>query len=127
SLEHSPFSMAEHPFSLCCAPQADGRIQFTIKQLGDFTRTLQQVPVGARAWVDGPYGVFSIDRQPAAPGYIFFGGGIGIAPMFAMLQALAERGDTRPHVLFAAHSRFDRIPRRDELVALAQRLNLRTV
>lgn len=127
SVGHSPFTLAEHPFSISSAPQPDGRVQFTIKQLGDFTRTVPQLQPGTTAWVDGPYGVFSIDAQPAAPGYLFFGGGIGIAPLFSMLQALAERGDTRPHVLFAAHSRFDRIPRRDELVTLARRLNLRTV
>lgn len=127
SLGHSPFSLAEHPFSLCSAPRADGGVQFTIKQLGDFTRSLPAVQPGTPAWVDGPYGVFSIDRFPDAPGYVFIGGGIGIAPLFSMLQALAARGDRRPHLLFAAHSRFDRIPRRDELVALAQQLHLRTI
>lgn len=127
SLGHAPFSMQEHPFSLACAPRADGSVEFTIKELGDFTRTLGAVQPGTRAWVDGPYGVFSCDRYPAAPGYVFFGGGIGIAPIFSMLQALALRGDKRPHLLFAAHSRFDRIPRRDELVQLALQLDLRTV
>src|SRR5690606_17680518 len=118
---HGPFSLQEHPFSLACAPRADGAVQFTIKELGDFTGNIGSTQVGARAWVDGPYGVFSCARYPDAPGYVFFGGGIGIAPIFAMLQALVERGDKRPHLLFAAHSRFDRIPRRDELVALARR------
>lgn len=127
SVGHSPFSLAEHPFSFSAAPQPDGRVQFTIKQLGDFTRAVPQLQPGTVAWVDGPYGVFSIDQQPEAPGYLFFGGGIGMAPLLSMLQALAGRGDTRPHVLFAAHSSFDRIPCREELVALAHRLDLRTV
>ena len=77
--------------------------------------------------MDGPYGVFSIECYPDAPGYVFFGGGIGVAPVFSMLQSLARREDRRPHLLFAAHSRYDRIPRRDELVAMARQLDLRTI
>src|SRR5690606_28869609 len=109
---------------LASAPRPDGAVQFTIKELGDFTRQIGGTQPGARAWVDGPHGVFSCERYPEAPGYVFIGGGIGIAPLLGMLQALAERGDKRPHLLFAAHSQFDRIPRREELVAWAARLNL---
>ncbi|HHX81422.1 MAG TPA: oxidoreductase [Pseudomonadaceae bacterium] len=127
SLGHSPFSLQEHPFSLASPPRADGSVEFTIKAVGDFTRTLGETPLGARAWVDGPFGVFSCDHYPDASGYVFIGGGIGIAPLFSMLQALAARGDQRPHALFAAHSRFDRIPRREELVALTRQLRLLTV
>lgn len=127
SLGHSPLSLQEHPFSLAAAESRNGTAVFTVKELGDFTGQIGATRVGSRAWVDGPYGVFSCDRYPRAPGYVFFGGGIGIAPILAMLQALAERGDARPHVLFAAHSRFDRIPRRDELVALREKLELLTV
>lgn len=124
SVGHTPFSLQEHPFSFSGAPRRDGAVQFTIKELGDFTRNIGNIQAGTTAWVDGPYGVFSCDRYPDAAGYVFFGGGIGIAPILSMLQALAERGDARPHVLFAAHSRFDRVPRREELVALRNRLQL---
>lgn len=127
SLGHTPLSLQEHPFSLACAPRSDGAVQFTIKELGDFTRQVGTTAPGAPAWVDGPYGVFSCDRYPDAPGYVFFGGGVGIVPIFSMLQALAERGDRRRHLLFAAHSRFDRIPRRDELVVLREALQLLAV
>jgi len=127
SLGHFPFSLAEHPFSFCSAPQLDGSVLFTIKQLGDFTGSLPDLQPGVQAWIDGPYGMFSIDRFPDAPGYVFIGGGIGIAPLFSMLQALAQREDRRPHLLLAAHSRFDRIPRREELLAMANQLNLRTI
>lgn len=127
SLGHSPFSMQEHPFSIASAPRADGSLDFTIKALGDFTNSIGAVQPGTLAYVDGPYGVFSCERYPQAAGYVFCAGGIGLTPILAMLQGLAARGDTRPHVLFAAHSRYERIPRRTELVELATRLNLRTV
>jgi predicted ferric reductase len=123
----SPFAMQEHPFSIASGPRPDGHIEFVIKELGDFTRTIGSIPPGTRAWVDGPYGAFSMDRHPEAPGYGFLAAGIGIAPIMSMLRALADRGDDRRHVVFAAHSKWDRIPVRDELLALQERLNLSVV
>lgn len=127
SLGHSPFAMQEHPFSIASAPREDGSLQFTIKELGDFTDNIGETEKGQRAYVDGPYGVFSCDRHPDAPGYVFVGGGIGIAPLLGMIQALADRKDQRRHVMFSAHSEWARIPRRDELLELSKRLNLTLV
>lgn len=127
SLGHSPFAMQEHPFSIASAPREDGSLQFTIKELGDFTDNIGETEKGQRAYVDGPYGVFSCDRHPDAPGYVFVGGGIGIAPLLGMIQALADRNDQRRHVMFSAHSEWARIPRRDELLELSKRLNLALV
>ncbi len=127
SLGHSPFAMREHPFSIASAPRADGSLDFTIKALGDFTARVPDTAVGATAWVDGPYGRFSYRLYPRAPGYVFLCGGIGVAPVIGMLQGLANAGDRRPHLLLAAHSHYERIPRRETLAALAGQLNLKTV
>lgn len=124
SLGHSPFSMQEHPFSIACPPQRDGSVQVTIKALGDFTGAVSTTPIGSTAYVDGPYGVFSCDRHPHAPGYVFIGGGIGVAPLLGMLESLADRGDSRPHLLFTAHSEWARIPRREAFEQLTERLAL---
>jgi predicted ferric reductase len=119
--------MREHPFSVSSSPElAPGRIELTIKELGDFTRTIGATAAGDRAYVDGPYGAFSIDRHPAR-GYVFLAGGIGIAPVMSMLRALADRGDARPHVLFHAYRRWDRLTFREALEALGTRLDLRIV
>lgn len=123
-LRGSPFAMQEHPFSIASSPQTGPRLEFAIKERGKFTRGLGGVQRGETAYVDGPYGVFSIDRYPQAAGYVFIAGGIGLAPMMSMLRALADRHDPRHHVLIAAHGRWDRIPLRDELHALKDRLNL---
>jgi ferredoxin-NADP reductase len=77
--------------------------------------------------VDGPYGSFSTDRHPRAPGYVFMSGGIGVAPIMSMLRALADRGDTRRHTLFTAHSAWDRIPLRDEVDRLEKVLDLEVI
>ncbi len=121
----SPFRFDEHPFTISSsAARDDGRIEFTIKALGDFTRTVPAIPPGTKAWVDGPYGVFTTDRHRDAPGFVFIAGGIGITPIISMLRTLADRGDARPLWLFNADSTWDDVTFREEIDALERRLNL---
>lgn len=127
TLRHSPFALREHPFSISSAPQSAPTVEVTIKELGDFTRTIRDTQVGEVAYVDGPYGAFSIDRYPGAAGYVFIAGGIGIAPMMSMVRALAERGDRRPIVLVCAHSEWDRVVFREQLRELETKLDLTVV
>ncbi|MDX1568069.1 MAG: hypothetical protein R3223_09720, partial [Longimicrobiales bacterium] len=127
TLRHSPFAMKEHPFSIASPPSEEEELQFAIKELGDFTGTIGEVEPGATAFVDGPYGAFSIDRVADAPGYVFIAGGIGIAPIASMLRALAHRDDARSHMLITAHSHWDRIPLRDTVGEVAEALDLEVV
>jgi predicted ferric reductase len=126
TLRASPFAMREHPFSISSSPVVSGQLEFTIKELGDFTATIKTVRAGETAFVDGPYGAFTIDRHPA-PGYVFIAGGIGIAPLMGMLRALADRGDQRPILLFYAYRRWERLTFREEIETLRSRLDLRVV
>lgn len=123
-LRRSPFLAREHPFSAASAPAADGRIRFTIKELGDFTRTIGATRPGDRAFVDGPYGVFCADRYPDSHGYAFFAGGVGIAPIMSMLRAMAERGERRRIYLVYANDRWEDVVFREELEGLRERLEL---
>jgi predicted ferric reductase len=127
SLRASPFAMREHPFSIASSAARADRIELSIKALGDFTGTISDVRPGETAWVDAPYGTFSIDDYPRAAGYAFVAGGIGIAPIMSMLRTLADRGDRRPLVLFYGNRVWDRTAFREELETLASRLSLRTV
>ena len=72
-----------------------------------------------RAWIDGPYGVFTIDREEGA-GFVLIGGGVGITPLYSMVQALATRGDTRPVFLFHGANDEGDLTFRDEIAALAE-------
>jgi predicted ferric reductase len=127
TLRHSPFVLEEHPFSISSSPAILPRLEFTIKELGDFTRTIGQLQRGETAYVDGPYGAFSIDRYPEAPGFVFISGGIGIAPMISMVRAMADRGDRRPVLLICANSRWERVSLREAIHALTPRADLRIV
>lgn len=80
-----------HPFSLSSAWCNDGKLAFSIKGLGDYTRTLPDtLKVGDAVKVEGPYGCF--DFHSRKPRQIWVAGGIGIAPFIGRLQALAESG-----------------------------------
>lgn len=127
TLRASPFAMREHPFSLSSTPTRPGRLEVTIKPLGDFTRAIRDVAPGELACVDGPYGAFSIDRHPGAAGAVFIAGGVGIAPIVAMLRALADRGDPRRLRLFYGSARSEDTPFREEIESLRGRLALDVV
>ena len=71
----SPFRITGHPFSFSSsAAAANGRVEMTIRSLGDFTSTIGDVPVGRRVWLDGPYGAFTVDRNPADMHVLIAGG-----------------------------------------------------
>ncbi len=127
TLRASPYQLREHPFSFSSTPTRGPRLEFTIKELGDFTRTIGTIQPGETAYIDAPFGVFSVDRYPHAPAFVFIAGGIGIAPMISMLRALADRGDKRPLTLVYGNECWDRVVFREELDELRERLNLEVV
>lgn len=87
-----------HPFSLSSAWRNDGKLAFSIKGLGDYTRTLPDaLKQGDLVMVEGPYGCFDFRGRKA--GQIWVAGGIGIAPFIGRLQALAHNVQRRDIVL----------------------------
>jgi predicted ferric reductase len=65
-----------------------GCIAFTIKALGDWSgKIVPAIKPGARIWVDGPYGVFSADREQG-PGYVLIGGSDMESPSFISFPPL---------------------------------------
>ncbi|WP_287372621.1 ferredoxin reductase family protein [Prosthecochloris sp.] len=72
-----------HPFTIASAPDQN-RLRIAIKNLGDFTRSLQkQIKVGCTVKVEGPFGVFTQNRS-SAKHQIWIAGGIGVTPFLAM-------------------------------------------
>src|SRR5690349_16330089 len=57
----SPFKITGHPFSFSSSAAAtDGRVEMSIRNLGDFTGKIHEVPLGRRVYIDGPYGAFTL-------------------------------------------------------------------
>ena len=85
-----------HPFTISSAWRDDGRLRFSIKGLGDYTRTLpEQLRVGQAVTVEGPYGRFDFSGEGRRQ--IWIAGGIGITPFIAGLQQLTDQGK-RPEI-----------------------------
>ncbi len=123
----SPWSADEHPFSFSSSADRPGALEFGIKELGDFTRTVGTWAKGRRAYLDGPHGSFSPEFHPEATSCLFVAGGIGISPLLSMIRTLVDRRDARPHVLVYACSAWDRVAFRRELEEAAQTLSLKIV
>ena len=122
----SPFKITGHPFSFSSSAEAsDGRVEMTIRNLGDFTRDIAKVPVGRRVYLDGPYGAFTIGNP--ADMHVLIAGGIGITPMMSMIRTLADRADKRPLILLYGGKDLESMTFREELESLTRRMDLTVV
>jgi predicted ferric reductase len=122
----SPFAITAHPFSFSSSAAAtDGRVEMTVRNLGDFTSNIPKVAAGQRAYLDGPYGAFTIGNPTDM--HVLIAGGIGVTPMMSMIRTLADRSDKRPVILLYGVQEWDSITFREELEALKARLNLTVV
>ena len=92
---------AEHPFTISSAP-GDSKLSIIVKDLGDYTAKLTHLQIGAKALVDGPYGVFS--PRPAKQPLLFLAGGIGITPLLAILRDYRENPpDRNVRLIWSVH------------------------
>ncbi|MDO8878709.1 MAG: ferric reductase-like transmembrane domain-containing protein [Pseudolabrys sp.] len=85
-------SEGAHPYTIASAwHDAERRLTFIAKELGDYTRTLnERLHVGQKATIEGPYGCFTFDDD--RPRQIWIGGGIGVTPFIARMKQIALRG-----------------------------------
>jgi ferredoxin-NADP reductase len=73
-----------NPFSLSAAP--NGRfLRLTARAVGTTSASLRQLPVGTRAFVEGPYGAFT-SMHRTRPGALLIAGGVGVTPVRALLE-----------------------------------------
>ncbi|WP_111641825.1 ferredoxin reductase family protein [Marinimicrobium alkaliphilum] len=126
TLGDTPFSLQQHPFSIHSDAHNPARLEFTAKHAGDFTRSLSDVKTGTRAWVEGPYGVFTLDPSSDQDA-VLVAGGVGIAPIISMLRSCAAEKSRKKLLLLYANSDRASVLFWDELETLSEQLNLRVV
>ena len=85
-----------HPFSISCAPNPD-HIRFTIKELGDYTKRIKELRPGTLVLIDGPLGLFTA-KAAHTKKFLFVAGGIGITPIFGIIESLVKK-NTRDIIL----------------------------
>ena len=88
--EHRAYSMAN-------TPSTNGHLEFIIKVFpgGRFSGLLEGgISVGQELVVKGPYGVFML-REKSNSEIVCIGGGSGMAPIWSLLNSMAERGIER--------------------------------
>ena len=79
-----------HPFSLSATPNGE-YLRLTVKRIGDFSEHAAAIRPGTRVLVEGPFGRFtrrSCNRASA----LLIAGGIGVTPIRALAQDLADDG-----------------------------------
>ena len=103
-----------HPFSLSAKPNGE-RLRITVKDRGDFTRSLQSIRPGTRVVAEGPYRGL-VPRPDAKVALI--AGGIGITPIRALLEEL--QGDVA--LIYRVRSE-DELVLRDELERLVDHIH----
>ena len=75
-----------HPFTISCGTR-EGRLRFTMKALGDYTRQVREsLAVGASVSIEGPYGRFNPLKGEAKQ--VWVAGGIGITPFLSVLRSM---------------------------------------
>lgn len=122
----TPFVLQQHPFTVASSDARPDRVEFAVKELGDFTASVKDIPAGTLAFVEGPYGAFTLDPNPAVGGF-FVAGGVGVTPFLSMLRSARDRGDRRPFVLVYANDTWDRVAFREELDELRAILDLTVI
>lgn len=126
TLADTPFALEQHPFSIASSAHRRDRLEFAVKELGDYTGTIGDTPVGQVGFVDGPYGSLHLPTDPTA-GILMIAGGIGISPIMSMLRTLRDRGHGAPVVVVYAADRIDGLAYGAELDDLAHHLSLEVV
>ena len=111
-------------FSMCSTPNGNlHRLEFMIKVFPD-GRFSGQLDGGIRPGdpleIVGPYGHFQLRNKDSDA--VFIGGGSGMAPLFSMLNDMAERGVRRRVTFFYGARRRRDLFHLDRLEALGSRL-----
>lgn len=119
-----PGSGRKRSFSIASAPAQGDRLEFMIKIYpgGRFSSLLQSdLASGQELQIKGPYGAFIL-REHSDADLIFIGGGAGMAPIWSLLNSIAERGiERRIGYYYGARTRAD-LFLLNELESISQRL-----
>ncbi len=116
-----PMWWHSHPFSLSEAPGSD-RLRFTVRAVGDYSEALARLAGGRWLLLSGPYGALTA-RARRRRRVLLIAGGLGIAPLRALLEDLGTDPDPDPPTITLLYrtERAEQIVFRAEIDELAAR------
>jgi propane monooxygenase reductase component len=96
-----PGSDEVRSFSMANLPGDEIELMIKVYPDGKFSSLLagDGIQEGQELEVTGPYGVFTLREKSDRP-LLFIGGGAGMAPILALLRAMAEKGSERKAVYY---------------------------
>ncbi|MEK7102962.1 MAG: FAD-binding oxidoreductase, partial [Patescibacteria group bacterium] len=86
------YDKKSHPFTISSSPD-DQYIRFSIKALGDYTKSLAAIASGTRCRIEGPFGRFTYSTTPETH-QLWVAGGIGVTPFLSMARFFKDQGST---------------------------------
>jgi predicted ferric reductase len=102
-----------HPYSVSALADPP-YLRFTVRDLGDHSRSLSHIQPGTRVAIEGPYGAFTAGAR-RTDRLVLIGAGVGVTPLRALLEDLPVHVDVA--MLVRAHSAQDLVLR-DEIETL---------
>jgi predicted ferric reductase len=78
---------ARHPFTISSSPN-EKNLRFAVKIEGRFTKAVSELKEGEEIFVDGPFGIFTVEGNK---NLIFIAGGVGITPFMSIIKNNLEK------------------------------------
>lgn len=123
TINESPFTLQQHPFTIASTP-LQKEIEFTAKESGDFTSTWGNIEEGAKVFLEGPFGSFTM--VPDKNLFLVMGG-IGVTPAMSMLRTMRAGKDPRKAILIYGSEDWENVTFREELEEMKNEINLELV
>lgn len=121
SFDNPKLGKEPHPFSISSSPDQEA-LRISIKKLGDFTSKVDELQIGDKALIWGPYGWFSEKfLYETKKDVVMIAGGIGVSPFLSMLQFEADHPCERNIYIFYCIKNPSRAYFHQEIESLTER------
>ena len=121
-VEVSVFGIGEAPISISSSPTRTKTFELCVRKLGNVTRSLHNLEVGAKVGIRGPFGKGFDANSMKGKDLLFIAGGLGIAPLRSLFNyVLDNRKDFGRVTLLYGCKEPKELLFGDELTSLASR------
>jgi len=110
-IEVSVMGIGEAPISVASTPTRDETFQLAIRNVGNVTRALHNLDVGAVVGIRGPFGNGFPIESLEGKDLLLIAGGIGLFPLRSLIQYVMDRREAfgRVVILFGVRSPKERV------------------